>query len=191
MYDSILSDGYRVNLTAVVDWDNYVADERAKFPRGYNVLLHSSEYDRLPTNCFVKKDAAGYEYSKGEACLDAYIAGHYYAAGRGIHYITDLTVSGKTVSISFDANATSIKAITNKGIVESSGNSMNFSIPAGATYLRFEAYWNDKPAGFDAMTDEQQEVYAKTGVMDFIFTNPIWIEDNENDMASKILLLLD
>ena len=191
MYDRILTDGYKINLTAVVDWSILVADERAKFPRGYNVLLHGAEYDNLPTNCFVKSSSPNYVYSKGEACLDAYIAGRYYASGRGVHYITDLTVSGRNVTISFDANASVIKAITNKGKTETSGGSMSFTIPKGATYLRFEAYWNEKPEGFDDMTEIQQEEYAKTGVMDFIFTNPMWIEDEDNtDLKQKMLLLI-
>lgn len=190
-YDLALSRGHHLFCVAVVDWDNYVMDERAKFARGYNVLLLGDGYEQLPANCFVKKSDDGYVYSKSEACLDAYIAGNFYATGRGVHYITGLSISGETVEITFDAQATTIRAVTNLGKSESSGASFSFVIPPGATYLRFEAYFDDKPEGFDEMTEEEQEVYAKQGVMDFIFTNPIWIEDNpEASMEAQNTLLL-
>lgn len=190
-YDNVLSEGYRIFCVAVVDWDNYVMDERAKFARGYNVLLLGDDYEQLPANCFVKKSEDGYVYSKSEACLDAYIAGKYYASGRGVRRITGLSISGNVVEISFDKRAATIKAVTNVGVVKSSGTSLSFVIPPGAIYLRFEAYFDDRPEGFDEMTEEEQEIYAKQGVMDFIFTNPIWIEDNpEASMEAQNTLLL-
>ena len=112
---------------------------------------------------------------KSEAGLDAYIAGCYYPSAFGNSEITELSVLNDSVRISFDNPATRLYAITNKGRYSASGSSLTYKIPKGATYVRFEAY-------FDGDAD----------AIDFIFTNPIFIEDNEgDDMTAKNLLILD
>lgn len=169
-YDELLSRGERLWVAAVVDWQGDIAvDSDCPFDRGCNVLLMDNSYNSLPANCFDPTN--NYVYSKAEAGLDAYIAGRYYASGLGNHYITGIDVNGEKVTISFDSVASSIKAITNVEVKEiANSSSMSFTIPRGAIYLRFEAEFND---------------------WDFIYTNPMWIEDNANNSISRNLLILN
>lgn len=216
LYDELLSDGYRLFVSAVIDWQGYVCidllpeeasywqtqfnaltpEQQAKYGDykeyyksvgrtrdydcGCNVLFVPSDYDSLPANDFLTISGESYPnkhsdiYTKAEAGLDSYIAGKYYASAFGNHAINDLSVSGGAVTFSVDNTATSVSAITNKRRIQGVGNSVSVSIKPGESYLRFEARFNN---------DEKP---------DFIFTNPLWIEDNpDTNTAERLLLLLD
>ena len=173
-YDALLKEGYRLWAVSVADWiediegtgyagqdmTNY--EKECDFVRGCNVLYMPNNYDSLS------------QEEKTENGLDAYIKGAFYASGLGNHYITKLEVNGKVVRFSVDGNPSKLKVITSNRVVEyENRNSVSEMIEGGESYIRFEAYYyNDKSD------------------MDFIFTNPIWIEDNEDDKKSKTLLLL-
>lgn len=152
-YDAILRQGYRVWCTAVVDWQGYINSQGNEeiecfFDRGCNVLL----IDKY-------KDLAVDE--KSEAGLDAYIAGRYYASGLGKHQILDIVAQEGVVELIVDGTPSSISAITSKRVIVGTGNSISVTIIPGETFIRFEVFYYD-----DAKID-----------MDFIFTNPIFIEN--------------
>lgn len=155
LYDTLLTMGYRIWGTSVQDWQGDYRYSEVQYDRGCNVLLIPG-YDGMTVA------------QKSEAGLDAYISGCYYPSAFGNAKITELTVIGDSVRISFNKTATRLYAITNKGKYSTSGSSLTYKIPKGATYLRFEAYFDQDP---DAL--------------DFIFTNPIFIEDNEDDGQRK------
>lgn len=173
-YDELLREGYRLWVLSVADWpediegtgyagqdmSHYVKE--CNFVRGCNVLYIPSEYDNM-----TKED-------KTEAGLDSYIAGKYYASGTGEHYITGLSVNGNTVSFSVDGTPSKLKIITSARVLEyTNRNNASIVIESGESYVRFEAYY-----------------YGNSNDMDFIFTNPIWIEDNESNNAAPFLLLM-
>lgn len=178
-YDVVLSKGYRLWGVSVQDWQNSnAADWGIYYDFGCNVLYVPDNYGSLPANDFLTIDGKKYTnkhspvYTKAEAGLDAYIAGKFYASGFGRQKITSLNVNGNVVYFEVDGNPSEICAITNQGIIKGSGNSLSVSIKEGDIFLRFEAYYyNDDP-------------------IDFIFTQPIFVEDNE-DSSEQLLLLLD
>ncbi len=95
---------------------------------------------------------------KQEAALDAYINGAYYAAGYGDQYIKDLSIQDDVVNLSVSGLPSSINVITNID-TETFANlsEITKTIEKGITYVRFECYYKDG---------------------DFIFTNPIWFDEN-------------
>ena len=187
-YDAIENPSSYLYGDSVVGYWYYTYKRECKCDRGCNVLLVDNSYNSLPANCF--NPSQEYFYSKAEAGLDAYRAGKYYASGRGVHYITSLTVDNNRITISFDASAR-IKIVTNKYVLETNGSTASMDIQQGVTYVRFEAYFESgKPNDWDEMSAEEQEPYMKQGVMDFIYTNPIWVEtDGNGDLKQKMLLL--
>lgn len=153
-YDAILREGYRVWCTAVVDWQGYISyqydeEKECTFDRGCNVLL-INKYNDLTTS------------EKSEAGLDAYIAGRYYASGLGKHHIQSITAQDCAVDLTVDGQPSSISAITSNRVILGTGNSIHVDINSGETFIRFEVFYYD-----EAKTD-----------MDFIFTNPIFIEND-------------
>lgn len=170
--------------TDAADYYNKTVVKECKTSRGYNTLYvdgyNEFGIDSLSKAMDVAKDG-----------LDAYIAGKYYMTGTGTNYITSLEAENGVVSIEVSGSPSSIKAITSKRVVEGSGNSMSVPIIPGETYIRFEVKYYDTPDGWSEMTIAQQEEYMRQGVMDFLFTNPIWIEDNEErgSMAQVALSL--
>lgn len=178
-YDRVLSSGKRLWLTSVVDWQgNYGDRQEDRYDRGCNVLYVPDNYDSLPANSFLTgTDGKSYinihpsTYTKAECGLDSYIAGTYYGSGFGNYKITELSVNGKSITFSCDGSPSSIQAITNKGIVNGSGNSITLDIKQGMIYARFVAKYNN---------DEQK---------DFIYTQPLWIEDNNTSIQKRMLIL--
>lgn len=207
-YDELLKNGLRLYGVAVPDWhgdykplwtyctdeeriewtnkyNSLSSEEQAQFgsakeyyeavgaevnrDRGCNVLLMDENYSSLPTNCFPNED---YIYSKAEAGLDAYHAGRYYMSAWNSQTITSFEVDDNRIKLSVTGSPAKFKFVTNlrKEEVE---NGSDVYIQEGETYLRFEAYYDDG---------------------EFIFTNPIWIEDNEikvkDDTSKRLLLLL-
>ena len=153
-YDSILRQGYRVWLTSVVDWQGAICrrgneEKECSFDRGCNVLLINN-YNNLTAN------------EKSEAGLDAYIAGRYYASGLGRHQIQGITAQDGAVELTVDGTPSSISAITSNRVILGTGNSIHVDINSGETFIRFEVFYYD-----EAKND-----------MDFIFTNPIFIEND-------------
>lgn len=180
----------QAQYTGAADYYDKTIVKECNTSRGFNTL-YVDGYDE--SNIETISDAM----KVAEDGLDAYIAGKYYMTGTGTNYITSLVAENGTVSISVSGNPSSIKAITSKRVIESSGNSMSVDIVKGETYIRFEVrYYNNAPEGWNDMTGEEQQPYLKQGVMDFLFTNPVWIEDNDepiNDnvsMAQRAYLLL-
>lgn len=193
-WDKLLSAGYRLNGVAVIDWQGYIEKDKlpseditnyipeADYDRGCNVLLVDAEYDNLPANDFIEIDGKKYpnfhssKRTKAEAGLDCYINGKYYASGLGNHQITELSTNGDVITFRVDGSPSKITAITNKGEVQGSGSAITYKVPKGVSYVRFEVFYNN---------DTKK---------DFIFTNPIYVEDNidvpvrSND---KHLLLLE
>lgn len=146
LYDRLLTEGYRIWGTSVVDWQDDFRYSEYECDRGCNVLL-LPDWD---TQTVAQRSEAG---------LDAYIAGQYYMSGFGNHSITGFSIAQDSVTLTLSDEATSINAITNLGKTKvDNTSSMLFVIPKGAIFLRFEAFFND---------DE---------IHDFIYTNPIWIE---------------
>lgn len=159
LFDTLLTMGYRIWGTSVQDWQGDYRHSEVQYDRGCNVLL-IPEYNSMTVS------------QKSEAGLDAYISGCYYSSAFGNSAITELSIIGDSVKVSFDHSATRLYAITNKGKYQSSGSSIVYKIPKGATYIRFEAYFD-----------------GDQNALDFIFTNPIFIEDNESDdIAQKLIL---
>lgn len=163
--DKLYAEGYRFWGVAVVDWqsDNQTGGEAA-FNRGYNSLLIDG-YDSIETADL-----------KAKAALETYIAGRYYCSGTGLHYITSLKVDGKKVKLILDSTASKIVVVSKTSRKEVKlTDTIEYEIRKGDNYVRFEAYF-----------------YQSADDMDFIFTNPIWIEDNSvgDDRMKKNLLLL-
>ena len=171
----------------VADYYNKNVVKECKVNRGFNTL-YVEGYD--VSNIETLSDAMGV----AEDGLDAYIAGKYYMTGTGTNYITSLVAENGTVSIEVSGNPSSLKAITSKRVIEVSGNSLSVNIIKGETYIRFEAKYYDTPDGWNDMSVSEQETYVKQGVMDFLFTNPIWIEENEEknkESLAQIALSLE
>ena len=159
LYDQLLTMGYRIWGTSVQDWQGDYRFSEVQYDRGCNVLLIDG-WDNMTVA------------EKSEAGLDSYIDGKYYASAFGNYSITGLSVNGRDVNISFSQTPSRLYAITNKGRVQGSGASYNFRIPYGAIYLRFEAYFDSDP-----------------NALDFIFTNPMFFEDNEDNIVTKSYIL--
>lgn len=173
-YDELLREGYRLWVLSVADWpediegtgypgqdmEHYVKE--CDFVRGCNVLYMPSGYDAMT------------KAGKTEAGLDSYLAGKYFASGTGAHSITGLSVDGNKISFSVDGTPSKLKVITSARVLEfTNRNNAAIVIEPGETYVRFEAYY-----------------YGDSTDMDFIFTNPFWVEDNGlNDSAAFLLLL--
>lgn len=165
LYDTLLTEGYRIWGTSVTDWQGDYRQSEYECDRGCNVLLMPN----WDTQTVAQRSEAG---------LDAYIAGRYYMSALANHSITGFAVMNDIVSLNLSDAATSIVAISNMGkvVIATNSSSATYTIPQGATYLRFEVFFNN---------DE---------IHDFIYTNPIWIEDNEiveeSNKRKKIFLLL-
>ena len=192
-YDKLLSEGYRLFAVSVIDWQGYIekdyADEEyiadVDYDRGCNVLLVDSSYDSLPANDFMVVDGKKYPnyhsatYTKAEAGLDCYINGRFYASGLGNHSITELSEKNGTINFSVDGSPSGMAVITNLGRTSVAGNSLSYSIEKGVSYVRFEVFYDN---------DEKK---------DFIFTNPIWVEDNDiaenksKKIKRNLLLILE
>lgn len=209
VFDTLLQEGYRLWGTSVVDWQGdiapwtYITDrERNYWISAYSALSDSqksqyqSEFDNLDESQSVKtykygNRVEGYWYyiynrectfdrgcnillidgydemttaEKEIAGLDAYRKGSFYCSGLGNHRITSLTVEGKNVTLSVDGTPSKIKAITAVGTSEKTGNTITTTIPKGTKFIRFEVYY-----------------YSDAADMDFILTQPIYIEGNEAD----------
>lgn len=189
-YDALLKEGYRLFAVSVVDWqgdierggadDDYVKE--ADYDRGCNVLLVEDDYDSLPANDFIEIEGKKYPNyhsltrTKAEAGLDCYISGRFYASGLGNHLINELLENNGIISFSVDGSPSSMYLITNIGRTEIIGNTVKYAIEKGVTYVRFEVYYDN---------DEYK---------DFIITNPIWVEDHEDNndkqKTKKNLLLI-
>lgn len=194
-YDTLLKQGYRIWGTSVVDWNGsrevaggLMPDERAEWVAAYNVLtpeeqaqygswqnyyettavkecgdrdrgcnvLYIPDYDSILARS--PKEAA-------EAALDAYIAGRYYMSGFAGYSITGLDVTDYSVTLSISGNAESLRGVTNNNVVTSSGNTITVPIDKKTSYVRFEAYFSDA---------------------DFLFTNPIFVEQEQTDNKKEL-----
>jgi uncharacterized protein YacL (UPF0231 family) len=169
---------------------NETVVRQAKFNRGAN-MLYIDDYDEESIDTLEKAMATA------EKGLDAYIAGRYFMTGTGVNSIEILehSVANETVHFKVTGNPSTIRAITSARTIEGTGNEMTVLIERGETYIRFEAYYqNNHPEGWDDMTIAEQEAYIPQGVEDFLFTNPIWIEDNDapvhnTNISSKAIAL--
>lgn len=188
-YDALLSEGYRLFAVSVIDWQGYIEKDYAEdnyvpdvdYDRGCNILLVDDNYATLPANDFKVIDGKEYPnyhsetYTKAEAGLDCYINGRFYASGLGNHRITELYEKNGIIKFSVDGTPSSLSVITNIGRESVSGNSLSYNIEKGVSYVRFEVFYDN---------DEKK---------DFIFTNPIWVEDNgydDGDNVKKRLLII-
>lgn len=187
----------KAQFTDVNDYNRKVENgeyvKECNYIRGCNVLLVGSDYGEL-----LGANSQEAE-TKAEYALDTYIAGKYYASGFGNHYVTHLDISGDRINVgvaamslaeaapkilvSVNEASTNVwvttftpeaattpsstvekaKVITNRGTIEFGNLSeLSYLIQPGDTYVRFEFYFADK---------------------DFLFMNPIWIEDNDPSIA--------
>lgn len=172
-YDTMLRNGHRLFNVAVADWQDdieivgYTGQDMSgyvkecDFTRGCNVLFVPANYDSLTKS------------EKVEAGLESYISGAFYASGLGNYQIQDLSFSNGQVHFRVSGGPSKLVIVTNKGKTTLANQSeVNVKIASGLTYIRFEAYY-----------------YADPTDMDFIFTNPIWFEDNNGGAARNLLLL--
>ena len=172
--------------------------KESNYIRGCNVLLLNTSYGSDLASDTSDADR------KAEMAMDAYLAGRYFASGFGNHCIKDLSVSGDIIHFQVQNNSNpaglvkvnvnetqtntwvtsydfedvpqnlgdleKLFVITNLGKKEYSSPEVNFKIEKGVSYVRFEAYFADK---------------------DFIFTNPVWIEENavSGDLKKRIVLI--
>lgn len=197
-YDALLSKGYRIWGTAVVDWQGareqygsleMMPNEFADWNNRYEALP-SSEKDRYGSarafyeatyvkECGDKDRGCNVLYmdnyssllaqnpqSVASAALDLFNKGKYFMSAWGNHYPTNIASDGKTATFSVNTAATKIKAITNTQVLEVVGTSVTIPISYKDKYVRFEAYFEDK---------------------DFVFTNPIFFERDDN--AKYIVIL--
>lgn len=181
-YDKVLKSGLKIWLTAVVDWQGNGGN--VDYDRGCNVLLVPSNYNSLPANDFTVINNKSYvkqhssTYTKAECGLDCYIAGKFFGSGFGNHRITALDVIERKITFSCDnGNGTTTKAptyiaaITNKGVTVGSGNSISVDIKSGISFVHFHAK------------------YDNDDYKDFILTQPIFIDDNLENMPQKAFAL--
>lgn len=169
-----LPSGEKEKYLSASDYYSKTVVKECKLNRGFN-MLYINGYDESDIDTLEKAMSAA------ESGLDSYIAGQYYMTGTGVNYIENLNIVDDTVSITVSGTPSNIVAITSKRSITDNGNTLSVKIENGETYIRFEAYYNNTPEGWNSMSEEQQEVYMRQGVMDFLYTNPIWIEDNEED----------
>ena len=199
-YDTLLRDGYRIWGTAVSDWNgtreqDLLPTEEAEWIAAYNALTpeQQAEYGSWKDyyNATAVKECPNadrgcnvlyipnYEtmlardpQEVAEAALDAYIAGRYYMSGFGGYSISNLDVQDNSVTLTISGNATTLRGIANDSTVETTGNTVTVYITRKTTYVRFEAYFSDA---------------------DFLFTNPIFVEqehtDNKKELFNKCLTL--
>lgn len=156
--------------------------KECKPSRGANVL-YIDGYDESSIDTLQKA------MDTAEDGLDSYLAGRYVATGVGHYRVSALNISGSNVSFEVTGTPSKIKAITSERVIElSNTNSISVSIQKGEMYVRFEAYYNNTPSGWNNMTlNEQYDLMLSQGYMDFLFTNPIFIEGNEKDDNDTIM----
>lgn len=185
-FDTLLSQGYRIWGTAVVDWPNsretwsgLTAAEKTQWTALYNALPEEEKEQYGSASAYYEATAQkecgdadrgcnvlyipNYEslLAQGpkvaaEAALDAYIAGRYYMSAWGQKRITALSVSEFSATFTVSESASELRATTDKGTTTGTGTTITIPITGGETYVRFEAYFDDA---------------------DFIFTNPVFFED--------------
>ena len=185
-FDTLLSQGYRIWGTAVVDWPNsretwsgLTAAEKTQWTALYNALPEGEKEQYGSVSAYYEATAEkecgdadrgcnvlyipNYEslLAQGpkvaaEAALDAYIAGRYYMSAWGQKRITALSVSEFSATFTVSESASELRATTDKGTTTGTGTTITIPITGGETYVRFEAYFDDA---------------------DFIFTNPVFFED--------------
>lgn len=185
-YDTLLRDGYRIWGTAVADWQgtrevDLLPAEQAEWIAAYNALTPEQQayYGSWKNyyNATAEKECGdknrgcnvlyipNYEtmlardpQEVAEAALDAYIAGRYYMSGWGGFYIQDIDITPTNITLTVSGSAETIRGITNTATYEGTGSSITVPLTKKTSYVRFEAYFADK---------------------DFIFTNPIFIENDK------------
>lgn len=185
-YDSILSQGYRIWGTAVVDWQGsretfggLTAEETAQWTTAYNALTEEEKAEYGSVSAYYEATAVKEcgEKDRGcnvlyipnydsllaqgpkvaaEAALDAYIAGRYYMSAWGQKRITNLSVNETSATFTVSESAQELRAITDNGSITGTGNTITIPIQFGTQYVRFEAYFNDA---------------------DFVFSNPVFFTD--------------
>lgn len=164
--------------------------KESNYMRGCNVLLFDNSYG----DDIAESSAEATE--KAELALEAYIQGRYYASGFGDHCIEALNVESDVINFSVGVSddisdkilievkegpanvwntiytnvgkitpssvASKIVVVTNLGeTVFQNTNNVSFKVSGKVKWLRFEAYYEDA---------------------DFIFTNPIWIDNDNADL---------
>ena len=202
-YDTILRQGYRIWGTAVVDWPNsretwggLTPAERTQWMALYNELPPEEQAQYGSASAYYEATAQkecgdadrgcnvlyipNYDtlLSQGpqvaaEAALDAYLAGRYYMSAWGEKRIVSLSVTDTVASFTVSESASELRVITSSGTTTGSGTTITKQMN-GESYVRFEAYFDDA---------------------DFIFTNPVFLENNEpshplNLTPAEIMLVL-
>lgn len=180
-----LPDSEKSQYSSASAYYSAVVVKQSKVDRGFN-MLYIDDYDEDSIDTLEKA------MSVAEKGLEAYMSGRYYMTGTGTNHIESLVTFGNIVQIVVSGMPTSIFAVTSMRRIAGSGNAMSVKILPGETYIRFEAYYDTVPEGWNDMTRDEQKPYAKAGARDFLFTNPIWIEDNNlNDKRARTAFALN
>ena len=179
-YDALLSDGYRIWGTAVVDWQGDWATwgycdsvDKAEWEAKYDALPpeEKSQY----ANAEEYYTAAGrYKFDRGVNVLmmpfgyeqmtpqeiaregiKAFNAGRYYMAGTGNHWM-QLGVSSGVITFRVSDFAPALKIVTANGTtILTNKDTIQYAPNKNDKYVRFEAEWDDG---------------------DFVYSNPCWVE---------------
>ncbi|MBR4408716.1 MAG: hypothetical protein IKT11_03235 [Bacteroidales bacterium] len=97
--------------------------------------------------------------------LDAYIAGCFLPAGLADNDVIDFVVTSTSAKIQVTGRPAKMVVVTNRGKKEYSGtNEIEYTYGWKDTYVRFEAWYRD----------------ADGTLLDYLFTNPVFIEYAED-----------
>ena len=151
MWDELLSENRRVWGVSVIDWQHAGPDGKPCLG-ACNVLL-INDYEGQSN------------LRKSEMGLDAYIAGCFLPAGLADNDVIDFVVTSTSAKIQVTGRPAKMVVVTNRGKKEYSGtNEIEYTYGWKDTYVRFEAWYRD----------------ADGTLLDYLFTNPVFIEYAED-----------
>jgi hypothetical protein len=180
-YDSLLSQGYKIWGTAVVDWQgdwarwNFTtAAEKTEWQAKYDALSSAEQqqygsaeayymqtgryqFDRGANAILLPQSYNGLSVQdKAKEVIKAYIGGRYYMVGLGAYGIR-VSVNGNTIAFTLSDYCDHIKVITATGSQTYSGtDTIYHKAKATDIFVRLEATWDDG---------------------DFVYTNPLFVSE--------------
>lgn len=180
-YDSLLSQGYKIWGTAVVDWQNdwatwnfTTAAEKTEWQAKYDALSSAEQQQYGSAEAYYMQTGR-YKFDRGanaillpqsynllsvqdkaKEVIKAYIGGRYYMVGLGAYGVR-VSVNGNTIAFTLSDYCDHIKVITATGSQTYSGtDTIYHKAKATDIFVRLEATWDDG---------------------DFVYTNPLFVSE--------------
>lgn len=149
LWDRLLRENRRVWGVSVIDWQTNGSDGKPRLG-ACNVLLI--------------QDYEGHSnMEKSELGLDAYLSGCFIPSGLAVNDIVRFDVSKSSIRLEVTGIPSQINVVTNRGKTEYNRTSVvEYTYGWKDTYVRFEVWYRSKDGTLE----------------DFLFTNPVFIENS-------------